>query len=73
MSDFEPGTRIRTRIDDEDTDSRGERRAIPAGTCGTIIHVAEGVGEVYDIVWDNGGWTSWDLQELRDDAEILNC
>lgn len=65
------GTRIRTRVADCDNDEHGDERAIPIGTLGTVLHVAEGEGELYDIAWDNGAWTCWSLDELREDADIL--
>lgn len=63
------GSRLRSKIDDEDTDERGRRRLIPIGSEGTV-QPHDG-GELYDIAWDNGGWTRWTLDELARDAEVL--
>ena len=61
------GTRIRTKIADEDTDAAGRRRVIPAGSLGTVGPCDD--SGLYDITWDSGAWTRWTAEELARDAE----
>lgn len=60
--------RIRTRVEDCDTDEHGELRLIPPGTIGTVVGWN---GELYDISWENGAWTCWTPDEILADADIL--
>lgn len=60
------GDRIRTRIGDADTDELGNLRLIPSGSEGKVVGFD---GELYDIAWDNGGWTRWTAEELAEDGE----
>ena len=67
------GKRVRTKIEDCDTDENSNERKIPIGTEGLVNdlnHVdIDGVPS-FDIFWDNGGWTIWTADELARDAEI---
>jgi hypothetical protein len=63
------GARVRSRIEDCDTDERGELRTIPVGTIGRAVAF---VGECYDIEWENGAVTRWTPDEVLSDADILD-
>lgn len=62
------GTKIRTKVRDEDTGPRGGRRIIKIGTEGVISGFD---GELHDIVWSNGAWTRWTAEELARGADIV--
>lgn len=62
------GTRIRTLVEDEDLDHHDNPRRIPIGTEGRVVAYD---GDLYDIAWDNGGWTRWTHIELLSDSEIV--
>ena len=61
-------TRLRTRIEDCDTDEHGEMRLIPIGMIGCVVNWD---GELYDIEWENGGVTRWSPDEVLMDADIM--
>lgn len=65
--------RIRTKIEDYDDDD-GRERKIPIGMIGIVQASADNVTKadndtLFDILWENGGWTRWTANELRRDAD----
>ncbi len=60
--------KIRTKIEDCDSDENGDYRAIPIGTLGVAVSFD---GQCYDIEWENGAWTRWTPDEILADAEII--
>lgn len=62
--------RIRLLVDDCDLDENDCERPIPAGSIGTV-HPVPKDGELFDVVFDNGGWIRLSAEELARDTERI--
>jgi hypothetical protein len=60
--------RIRTRIEDRDCDENDVERVIPVGTLGTAQPIPSD-DALFNVLWDNGAWTIWTVEEILRDAE----